>query len=57
MEHDDPVVAISKLANDFDLVLLGATRSGRHEKVIGGFATRVAALTDRPLLVMSSRSL
>ena len=55
MEHDDAAVAIAECSRDFDLVVLGATRFGRNAKVIGGFTTRVADLTDTPMLVLSSR--
>jgi nucleotide-binding universal stress UspA family protein len=54
--HADAAAAIAGQAADFDLLVLGATRSGRHEKIIGGFTAQVARLTDCPLLVLSSRT-
>lgn len=56
VQHDDAATAIAEQADDFDLIVLGATRSRHHDKVIGKFTRRIAALTNCPLVVLSSRS-
>lgn len=55
LRHEDPAAAIAEQAKDFDLIILGATRSGDRETVIGGFTSRIAGETPCPLLVLNSR--
>lgn len=55
IRHEDPAAAISERADDCDLVILGATRMGEKETVIGEFTKRIARATQSPLLVLSSR--
>ncbi len=55
IRHEDPAAAISERADASDLVILGATRTGEKETVIGGVTKRIAKTTQSPLLVLSSR--
>ena len=56
VQHKEAALAIAEQAQDFDLIILGATRSDRKAKVIGKFTQRITELTDCPLLVLSSQT-
>ena len=56
VQHKEAAIAIAEQAQDFDLIILGATRSDRKAKVIGKFTQRITELTDCPLLVLSSQT-
>ena len=53
--NDDPVQTVAEFAQQFDLVILGAQRIGRREKVFGSFTRAVAGCTTCPLIIMSGR--
>lgn len=55
LRHKDPAAAIAEQAEHFDLIILGAARSGDRETMIGAFTSRIARETSCPLLVLSSR--
>ena len=55
LRHEDPASAIAEQAEHFDLIILGAARSGDRETMIGAFTSRIARETSCPLLVLSSR--
>jgi len=55
VRSDDPTGAIAAVAKEFDLLILGAQRMGRRQRVFGEFIKMIAAQTDCPMIVISSR--
>ena len=46
---------LSMLQQDVDLVIVGAQRLGRREKLFGSFTRQLARQTSCPIIVMSRR--
>ncbi|MGI9516332.1 MAG: amino acid permease [Pirellulaceae bacterium] len=53
--HEDPAQALVDKACDYHLIVLGTQRLGRRGRVLGKFTRQVAANTECPMIVMSSR--
>ncbi len=57
VEHADAAEALGQVADQHDLLLLGATRTEKSDRVLGQFTQEVASITACPLVVLSSREL
>ena len=55
LQSDDPSQSIIESTVDFDLVIVGAQRLGRREKLFGNFTRKLASQTSCPIIVMSRR--
>ena len=55
LQSDDPSQSIIESAAEFDLVIVGAQRLGRREKLFGNFIRQLASQTSCPMIVMSRR--
>jgi hypothetical protein len=55
VRSDDALTTIVEAARDADLVVLGVRRVGRHRKVFGQLALRIAAETETATLMLSAR--
>ena len=55
LQNDDPTQSVIDAAADFDLVLVGAQRLGRREKLFGSFTRQLASQTSCPIIIMSRR--
>ena len=51
----DPQHCVAKRAKEFDLMILGVQRIGRHQKVFGRFTRAIAQRSECPIIVMSRR--
>ena len=52
---DDPLTTIGQHADDSDLVIMGAQRLARREKLFGKFTRALAQRTECPIVVLSRR--
>ncbi len=52
---DDPATVIADASRHHDLLVLGAHRDARGDRVLGSFTLRMAGLVECPLIVISSQ--
>lgn len=55
IQSDDPVGAIAQQAESCDLLILGAQRVARTERLFGRLTRKITASTDGAVIVMSSK--
>ena len=51
----DPATVVTERADESDLLILGAQRLGRNDKVLGTFTRVIAGRTSCPMVVVSRR--
>ena len=55
IQSDDPVAAVTELAEDSGLLILGVQRIGPRRKLFGSFTRQIARQSNCPIIVISRR--
>ena len=55
IQSDDPVAAVTELAEDSGMLILGVQRIGPRRKLFGSFTRQIARQSNCPIIVISRR--